>query len=602
MAAPVCRFVSSVLGALTVATMASFTIPVGCGGRSSLLIRDGEPAPEPEEPASDAFCAEASFRGGFGRLSTYILLDRSESMMNDGKWDKASAALSGFVQDPALEGLGVGLQLFPKGSTCDTDEYAVPAVPVAPLPGPVDAFQQVLASTALQLKGATPTLPVLRAGITHARALQLEDPSHAVIVAVVTDGAPNECESTTENLVAIAKDGAESSPQVLTFVIGIDLGYTEPLEKLAAAGGTGAPVLIEGAATAQELVDALRSFQDTLLECRYPLPVVGDEVQASDVNVTYRLTEDEGEVAVQRVAGAAACHAGAFYVEPATAPTDTVLCPGLCDELRQNDEAVVTVTVGCGDGSEPSPPDPGDPGDPGSCDGTTSVACVEQCGAGELEKPICVDGLWTCPAGTVSLQSCNDCPPIPFGCCQSDGSLAEGSCIDGEWACPPGAVPYGSAGCSPPDVCAATLLCPVGQYCDVHDFTCGTETTAGICLSSPESCTPTFEPVCGCNGLVYDNECVAHSVGVDISVTQACPTPSGMFDCGPRFCDVGVEICRQTVLLNEPGAPTTYACEPASPSCLNSCQTCAGVCAPCPSCTESCTESQGAVTVTCSVL
>lgn len=596
------RFLRRVAATIAALALATLTIPSGCGGRSSLPIFDGELPVEPEEPASDAFCAEASFRGGFGRLSMYILLDRSESMMVDAKWDKASAALSGFVQDPTLEGLGVGLQLFPKGSTCDADDYAVPAVPVAPLPGPVEAFQQVLADTALQLKGATPTLPVLRAGITHARALQLEDPSHAVIVALVTDGAPNECESTTENLVAIAKDGAESSPQVLTFVVGIDLGYTEPLVKLAAAGGTGAPVLIEGASTAQELVDALRSFQDTLVACRYPLPVVGEAIEPTDVTVRYRVSDDEEPVAVQQVSSVTDCHAGAFYLEAPGSPKDAVLCPGLCDELRQNDEAVVIVTVGCGDGSTPSPPDPGDPGDPGSCGGTTSVACVEQCGADELEKPICVDGLWTCPAGTVSLQSCNECPPIPFGCCQSDGSLAEGSCIDGQWVCPAGAVAYGSPGCSPPDVCAATLLCPAGQYCDVADFTCGTETTAGTCLASPEECTPTFDPVCGCNGLVYDNECTAAAVGVDISVTQACPTPSAMFDCGPRFCNLGTEICRQTIAASEPGSPTTWACEPAPASCVNSCSGCEDVCDPCPGCTESCSESVGGVTVTCTVL
>ena len=127
--------------------------------------------------------------------------------------------------------------------------------------------------------------------------------------------------------MAIAEDGAESTPQVRTFVIGIDLGYTEPLEKLAAAGGTGAPVLIESAVTAQELVDALRSFQDTLLECRYPLPVVGQAIEATDVSLTYRLSASDGPVAVQQVASKADCHAGAFYSEGANAPTDAVLCP-----------------------------------------------------------------------------------------------------------------------------------------------------------------------------------------------------------------------------------------------------------------------------------
>jgi len=596
----VLRLVSLVV----VAMLASLMVPAGCGGRSSLLIRDGEEHDEPAEPASEAFCEEASFRGGFSHLSMYILLDQSESMMTDGKWDKASAALSAFVQDPTLEGLGVGLQLFPQGSTCDPDDYAIPAVPVAPLPGPVAPIQQVLSKSALELEGGTPTLPVLRAGITHARALQQLDPTNAVIVALVTDGAPNACESTTENLVAIANDGADSSPQVLTFVVGIDLGYTEPLEKLAAAGGTGAPVLIEGAVTAQELVEALRSFQDTLLECRYPLPVVGEAVAAKDVGVAYRLADDGESIAAQRVAGSTSCNGGGFYVDDPDDPKNAVLCPSLCETLRQNDAAVVTITVGCGDGSTPSPPDPGDPGDPSSCGGTTSVACVEACGASDILSPVCVNGLWTCPSGTVSLQSCNECPPVPHGCCQSDGSLAEASCIDGDWVCPPGAVAYGSDGCSPPAVCAATLLCPAGQYCAVPDFTCGSSTTAGSCQPSPDACDATLAPVCGCNGLTYDNECLAASVGVGISVTKACPTPSGYFDCGPRFCEIGQQVCRQTNLLNQPGGPTAYECLSASPACTASCGGCNGICDPCPtaSCTESCMENNIGVTVTCNVL
>ena len=45
----------------------------------------------------------------------------------------------------------------------------------------------------------------------------------AIVVALVTDGAPNECESTPERLVHVARQGVEGSPQVLTFVNMADL-------------------------------------------------------------------------------------------------------------------------------------------------------------------------------------------------------------------------------------------------------------------------------------------------------------------------------------------------------------------------------------------
>lgn len=64
-------------------------------------------------------------------VDMYVMLDRSGSMLgltSDGttKWDSVRSALIAFAQDPASEGLGVGLQYFPLGkpdvpTTCTTD-------------------------------------------------------------------------------------------------------------------------------------------------------------------------------------------------------------------------------------------------------------------------------------------------------------------------------------------------------------------------------------------------------------------------------------------------------------------------------------------------
>jgi hypothetical protein len=60
----------------------------------------------------------------------------------------------------------------------------------------------------------------------------------------------------------------------------------------------------------------------------------------------------------------------------------------------------------------------------------------------------------------------------------------------------------------------------------------------GTCQPQPNKCSRTINPVCGCNGISYNNECIAHSEGISLAAVGYCPTTittSGKGDLIPKL-------------------------------------------------------------------
>jgi hypothetical protein len=581
-----------------------FVIAIGvvaaCGSRTGLLVDESF-----SQTKSALFCLHAEYASGRGDVGLYVMLDDSGSMNDDQKWDLATAALSAFVDDPRAAGIEIGLQYLPLGSSCDAEEFARPAVPLAALPGNAAPIKRSLAQHTPD--GATPLLPALEGGITYARARMQADATRAVVVALVTDGTPDACDSTTASVASVATAGLSADPQVLTFVIGLETGEVPALDRIAAAGGTGKAILIgRDPNSAQSIVDTLRTLRDSARLCRYGVPASSAaHPSAGDLTVTYRTSPSASPTALSIVASANDCGAsGAFFANDGAHPTLVTLCPSACSVLHANPASRVTVTAGCGLGA---PDGGGAPDKDGGtfCSGINSVYCVPSCGSSDTSTPpVCVAGEWTCPSGTISLDECARCPPVPHGCCKGDGTLARASCVNRAWVCPPGATSFGSPGCSPPEVCATLMPCGAGQYCKVPDFTCGDGNTPGACATIPNGCASGGPPVCGCDGLNHVSACDAASGAIDLSASGACTEPPATFACGPLFCRVADQICRSTNDLAKLVAPRDYACLDASPACPTGCG--CGACGPCPagrSCKESCaTGSTGGRVLNCARL
>jgi hypothetical protein len=64
-----------------------------------------------------------------------------------------------------------------------------------------------------------------------------------------------------------------------------------------------------------------------------------------------------------------------------------------------------------------------------------------------------------------------------------------------------------------PVICFDNGACAPGRYCEKAEGLCE---ESGTCSNRPESCSPGGTGVCGCNGITYDNACMAAQAGTSI--------------------------------------------------------------------------------------
>lgn len=155
----------------------------------------------------------------------------------------------------------------------------------------------------------------------------------------------------------------------------------------------------------------------------------------------------------------------------------------------------------------------------GACDDGSDCTSSEDCSG----EQFCSLPIGDCGIGGLS-GVCEDtpdaCVEIFEPVCGCDGETYGNACK----AAQAGALIASEGECgSQPQVCGgiAGIGCPDAQYCQLETGNCCCDFT-GICVDIPLGCPDVDDPVCGCDGATYGNECEAAAVGVSLDHDGAC--------------------------------------------------------------------------------
>lgn len=173
---------------------------------------------------------------------------------------------------------------------------------------------------------------------------------------------------------------------------------------------------------------------------------------------------------------------------------------------------------------------------PADCAGLVHPECV---GKWKCENKKCV---WDCTMdciaeggkfevvpGEPAPQCCDDLVSIQQSYPKSDGTCVYPKCLCYVCTnCGDNKCGKGENFCNCPDDCPKTSkkcgpfpggTCASGEVCNILSCALG---ASGICVKKPDACVMIYDPVCGCDGKTYSNDCVRLMKGVALKHKGEC--------------------------------------------------------------------------------
>ena len=308
--------------------------PLGGGG--------GTINPGGDTPPDLSKCATSSAIPTPIPVNLVFMFDQSGSMGQSSKWTSCVTGLTGFFADPSSKGLNASLQYFPQGTQCSVATFQNPSVAMRALPDNASFSSSM--STHMP-GGGTPTLPAEQGAIAYAQQIAAQHPGEKVAIVLVTDGDPNDCSSTPQNVAMAAAGVAMKIP---TYVIGVGPSL-QNLDTIAMGGGTMKATIVQTNNPQQIVTDfqnALNAIRGLTLSCEYgiPVPTNGGAIDFTKVNVVFTPTNAPQETLVY--SQDCSNPKGWRYDNP-TNPTKILLCPSACTNVQKDKSGKVDVVFGC---------------------------------------------------------------------------------------------------------------------------------------------------------------------------------------------------------------------------------------------------------------
>lgn len=330
-----------------------------------------EPAPNPDQGidvggiggpggTGGMACATGSSEAKLANVNMFLMFDQSSSMLENDRWDRATAALVQFLKAPETGGIKVALRFFASDEPaagcniqqCNVEACSQPLVELGALTeagAGADAHEDVLVeaieSRVPNEQGpGTPISAALQGAVNWGIDFNASAPdTERAVVVFVTDGEPSGCEQNSRNIAAIAGEGFDAD--VLTFAVGLQGAPEALLNAIAREGGTDEAIFVGDGNAEEDLLTALNSIRGKAMSCEFDLPR-DSNVDPSKVNVTLTLGDTEEQW--NKVTNASECGSTkAWHYDSETNPSAVVLCPSACDVASSTPGARIDVVFGC---------------------------------------------------------------------------------------------------------------------------------------------------------------------------------------------------------------------------------------------------------------